>query len=154
MASQPRPFTEREIRMARPLIRAMSRANVWIYKLSGGRLGGTWLRGAPVCLLTTVGRRSGEPRTTPLLYLEDDERVLLVASLGGMPMHPLWYRNLQAHPACEAQIGGEVRKMHARTATSEEKQAYWPRLTAMYPDYDDYQKRTDREIPVVICEPR
>lgn len=154
MASAPRPYTEREIRIARPLIRWLSRANVWVYRQSGGRVGGRWLRGAPVCLVTVTGRRSGQPRTLPLLYLEDGERLILVASQGGMPTHPLWYRNLQAHPDCEVQIGREQRKMRARTASPEEKRAYWPRLTAMYRDYDDYQARTERDIPVVILEPR
>jgi deazaflavin-dependent oxidoreductase (nitroreductase family) len=153
-AREPRPYTEREIRIARPVMRAMSRANVWVYRLSGGRVGGRWLRGAPVCLLTSIGRRSGEPRTTPLLYLEDGERLLLVASQGGMPMHPVWYRNLEAQPECEIQIASAVRKMRARRASDAEKRSYWPRLTSMYRDFDDYQARTERDIPVVILEPR
>ncbi len=152
--SSPRPFTEREIRMARPLMRIMSRANVWIYRKSGGRIGGRWLQGAPICLLTTIGRKSGEPRTTPLLYLADGERVVVVGSQGGMPMHPQWYQNLLARPECEVEIESAARKMRARTANAEEKQRYWPRLTAMYSDFDDYQKRTERDIPVVILEPR
>jgi len=104
--------------------------------------------------LTVTGRRSGQPRTVPLLYLRDGERVVFVASKGGMSRHPVWYHNVTAHPEVEVQIGGETRAMRARTASAEEKAALWPKLVAMYPDYDDYQARTERDIPVVICEPR
>lgn len=149
-----KPYTSAQVAIARPLIRAMSAFNVWIYRASGGRAGGTWLRGAPICLVTTTGRKSGARRTTPLLYLRDGENVVVVASQGGMPNHPAWYHNIRAHPEVEVEIGGERSKRLARTARSEERAALWPRLTAMYPDYDDYQARTDREIPVVILEPR
>jgi len=147
------PFTPTQERVARPLIRAMSAANTWIYRLSGGRVGGRWLRGAPICLLTTTGRRSGQRRTTPLLYLERGDDVVVVASQGGMSKHPAWYLNVEKDPDVAVQIGPETRRMRARRATPEEKRALWPELTAMYPDYDDYQKRTDRDIPVVICSP-
>ncbi len=109
------------------------------------------LVGSEMCIRDS---KSGKPRTLPLLYLEDGDRVVLVASQGGMPRHPVWYLNLQANPDCEVQIGNTVRKMRARTASPEEKKELWPRLVAMYPSYDDYQKRTTREIPVVILEPR
>ena len=105
-------------------------------------------------LLTTVGRRSGEPRVAPLIYLEDGDSVVTVASKGGSARHPLWYRNLQANPDVEVQIGADRRKLRARTASAEEKDKLWSRLTIVYPDYDDYQARTDRDIPVVILEPR
>ena len=110
-------------------------------------------RGAPVCLVTTTGRKSGQSRTAPLLYLADGERVVLVASKGGMSKHPVWYLNLVANPRCTVEIGREKRAMRAHTASAEEKAALWPRLIAMYPDYDDYQSRTDREIPVVVLDP-
>lgn len=147
-------WTPGQERVANVVIRILSVLNVWAYRASGGRIGGRFLRGAPVCLLTTRGRRSGEPRVAPLLYLADGERVVVVASKGGMSHHPLWYGNLQAHPDCEVQIGSARRAMRARTASAEEKTALWPRLVAMYRDYDDYQARTDRDIPVVILEPR
>lgn len=153
-AKAPRPFTPAQERVAKPLLRALSKANVWVYRLSGGRIGGRWLRGAPVGLLVATGRRSGEARTTPLLYLEDGERVVVVASQGGMSTDPLWFRNLEAHPDCHFEIGSERRALRARRATAEERSALWPRLAAMYPDYDDYQARAPREIPVVILEPR
>ncbi|MCA9647380.1 MAG: nitroreductase family deazaflavin-dependent oxidoreductase [Polyangiaceae bacterium] len=136
------------------IMRWMSHANTWVYKKSGGKLGGRFLGGAPVCLLTTTGRKSGEPRTTPLLYIRDGESVVVVASQGGMPKHPLWYLNLQAKPECEVQIRRETLKLKARTASPEERAKLWPRLLEMYSDFEDYQSWTDRVIPVVILEPR
>jgi len=142
------------------VMRLFSQANVWVYRKTGGRLGGKWRvgsafpHGVPVLLLTTVGRKSGARRTTPLLYIEDGERVILVASQGGMPKHPLWYLNLSAEPEVEVQIGKAIRAMRARDATPQERQAYWPRLVAMYPDFASYQSWTERVIPVVVLEPR
>lgn len=147
-------WTPGQERVANVVIRIMSALNVWVYRASGGRIGGRFLRGAPVLLLTTRGRKSGEPRVAPLLYLADGERVVIVASKGGMAKSPLWYGNLVAHPDCEVEIGPTRRAMRARTASAAEKAALWPRLVAMYRDYDDYQSRTDRDIPVVILEPR
>jgi deazaflavin-dependent oxidoreductase (nitroreductase family) len=131
----------------------MSRANVWAYRLSGGRLGGRFWGGAPVLLLTTVGRRSGASRTAPLLYLPDGENLVVVASKGGMSHHPLWYKNLEANPRVEVEVGSERRTMVSRRATAAEKAALWPRLVAMYPEYESYQARTERDIPVVILSP-
>ncbi|MCA9630746.1 MAG: nitroreductase family deazaflavin-dependent oxidoreductase [Myxococcales bacterium] len=136
------------------IMRWMSQANTWVYRKSGGRVGGRFLRGAPVCLLTTVGRKSGQPRTTPLLYLRDGERVVVVASQGGLPRHPQWYLNLQANPECEVQIRKEILELEARTASAEERAELWPRLLEMYADFGDYQSWTERVIPVVILEPR
>lgn len=154
MAGSARPYTKTEVAIANPIIKAMSRLNTWAYRATGGRLGGRFLRGAPVLLLTTVGRRSGQPRVAPLIYLRDGERLVLVASKGGMDHHPLWYRNLAADPQVTVQIGREVLPMRARTADAAEREALWPRLLAIYPDYADYQARTARRIPVVILEPR
>jgi deazaflavin-dependent oxidoreductase (nitroreductase family) len=151
---QLRPWTPTEERIASVVVKLMSKANTWIFRASGGRLGAKFLRGAPVCLVTTIGRKTGEKRVAPLLYLADGENVVLVASKGGMSHHPLWYRNMQANPAVDVEIGTDRRPMTARTASDQEKQALWPRLVAMYPDYDDYQARTTRDIPVVICSPR
>jgi deazaflavin-dependent oxidoreductase (nitroreductase family) len=140
--------------IANPLIKLMSRVNTWVYRATDGRLGGRFLRGAPVLLLTTVGRKSGAPRVAPLIYGRDGERVLLVASKGGMDHHPLWYHNLVANPDVEVQIGADVRRMTARTASPAEKQALWPKMVAVYRDYDDYQARTARDIPLVVLTPR
>jgi F420H(2)-dependent quinone reductase len=151
---QARPFTAREERFGSFLIHYVAKLNTWLYRASGGRIFGKWLRGAPVGLLTYRGRKTGRALTTPLLYLRDGDRLLIVASKGGMSQHPLWYRNLVDSPECEFEIGSERRAYLARTATAEERNGYWPRLIAMYPDYDDYQARTARSIPVVILERR
>ncbi|MCD2098067.1 nitroreductase family deazaflavin-dependent oxidoreductase [Rhodococcus rhodochrous] len=140
------------------IIKWMSRFNVAAYRATGGRIGGKWRvgsafpRGVPVCLVTTTGRKTGQPRTAPLLFLEDGDKVVLVASQGGLPKHPLWFRNIQANPEVTVQIKSRVRTMHARVANEEERARYWPMLTAMYPDFDKYQSWTDRVIPVVVCE--
>ncbi|MGN5238292.1 nitroreductase family deazaflavin-dependent oxidoreductase [Rhodococcus sp. SJ-3] len=140
------------------IIKWMSRVNVVLYRATGGRLGGKWRVGSafpwgiPVCLLTTTGRKTGQPRTAPLLFLEADGKVLLVASQGGLPKHPLWFRNIQANPEVTVQIRSDIRQMKARVATDAERAQYWPKLTAMYPDFDNYQSWTDRVIPVVVCE--
>ena len=140
-------------RIADPVIRLMTVANVWAYRLTGGRLGGTFLRGAPICLVTTTGKRSGQSRTVALLYLPDGDDVVLVASKGGMSKSPAWYHNMVARPEVLVQIGSATRRMRARRASDAEKAALWPRLVAMYPDYDDYQARTTRNIPVMILSP-
>lgn len=144
-----RPWTPTEEKFANVVIKAMTAANTWVYRLTGGRLGGKFLRGAPVCLLTTTGRRSGEPRTVALLYLEDGRDVIVVASKGGMAKDPLWYRNLEIHPEAKIQVGNVERKVRAVRVSDREKEALWPRLVEMYPDFDDYQGRTTRNIPVI-----
>ena len=112
------------------------------------------LKGAPILLLTVRGRKSGKPHTLPLLYLQDGEDCVLVASKGGWPSHPLWYLNLQADPNVTVQVGRDRRAMTARTANQEERSRLWPKLVAMYADYASYQSWTDRQIPVVILSPR
>jgi deazaflavin-dependent oxidoreductase (nitroreductase family) len=152
--ARPRPWTPREERFASAATRVMSFANKVVFAASGGRLGAKFLRGAPVCLVTTQGARTGRWRTTPLIYLADGERVVLVASKGGMSHHPAWYHNLSRHPECRVQVGRRVREMSARRASDAEKTQLWPRLLAIYPDYADYQARTERNIPVMILSPR
>ena len=121
--------------------------------VTGGRFPRTLLGMASV-ELRTVGRKSGMTRTVMLASpIHDDTRVVLVASKGGDDRDPQWYRNLSAHPEVELVIDGSTRKMHARTASPEEKAALWPDIVAAYKNYDSYQKRADRSIPVVICEP-
>jgi deazaflavin-dependent oxidoreductase (nitroreductase family) len=128
-------------------------ANVWIYRRTGGRLGNK-VKGAPVLLLDHTGRKSGVRRTTPVLYLRDGEDLVVVASRGGSQANPAWWLNLRADPDTEVQVGPERRAVRARAAAPEERARLWPRLTEMFPDYDVYQRRTDREIPVVIFSPR
>ena len=153
MAGTPRPFTKTEVAIANPLIKLMSRVNTWAYRATNGRLGGKFRGGAPVMLVTTTGRKTGRRHTLPLLYLRDGDRVVTVASKGGMDHHPLWYRNLVDNPAVDVQIGARVEPMRAHTASPAEKADLWPKLIAMYPDYAQYQKRTTRDIPVVILSP-
>lgn len=147
------PWTPAQERVATVVIRLMTVANVWLFRMTGGRLGARFPGGAPICLVTTRGRKSGVLRTVALLYLQDGERVVIVGSKGGMSHHPAWYLNLRADPRCEVEIGRTRVPMRARVAAPDERRALWPRLVAMYPDYADYQARTTREIPVVVCEP-
>ena len=135
------------------IIKLMSRAQTFIYKKTGGKVGGKFLQGAPVALLTTTGRKTGEPRISPLLYLREGNRVVLVASKGGSATHPMWYLNLRANPKVSVQIKDEVLHLSARDATEEERARYWPKLVEMYSSFDDYQSWTDRVIPIVICDP-
>lgn len=146
--------------LTRSIIKVMSTANVWLYRRTGGRVGGTWRVGAgfsrpvPICLLEHRGRRTGRRRTTPLVFLEDGERVIVVASQAGRPEHPMWYLNLLAHPDVTVQVGRDRRPMRARVAEPEERGLLWPRLVALYADYDSYQSWTERVIPVVVLDPR
>jgi deazaflavin-dependent oxidoreductase (nitroreductase family) len=125
---------------------------VRLYRRTGGRLGGT-MRGAPILLLDHVGRKSGTARTTPLLYLDDPPDLVIVASAGGRAAHPAWWLNLRAAPETTVQVGPERRRMRAREATPQERERLWPRLVALYSDYDVYAARADREIPVVVLAP-
>jgi deazaflavin-dependent oxidoreductase (nitroreductase family) len=147
------PWTPTQERVGNVAIRIMSALNIWAYRISGGKIGGRFLRGAPVCLVTTTGRRSGQPWTAPLLYLAEGDRVVVVASKGGMSKHPVWYLNLVAKSRCTVEIGREKRAVQAHTSSAQEKAALWPRLVAMCRDYDDYQSRTDCEIPAVVFDP-
>lgn len=141
------------------IIKWMSKANVAMYRATDGMLGSKWRvgsafpRGLPICLLTTTGRKSGEERISPLLFLEDDDNVILVASQGGLPKNPMWYLNVKADPVVTVQIKSRVQSMKARVATDEERARLWPKLVAMYADFDNYQAWTDRVIPVVVCGP-
>jgi deazaflavin-dependent oxidoreductase (nitroreductase family) len=159
MTAQPRP-AGLDSPIVPKIIKWMSHANVWLYRMTNGRVGGTWRigsafrKGVPLCLLTTRGRKTGRPRTVPLLWMEDGDRVIVVGSRGGLPEHPQWYLNLQADPAVEIQIGASARKMRARTASAEERATLWPRLLEVYADFESYQAWTERKIPVVICENR
>ena len=142
MAKVQRPWTPAEERVGSVVVKWMSALNTWVYRLSGGRVGGRFPRGAPVCLVTVTGRKSGEPHTIPLLYLRDGADLVIVASKGGMSKHPVWYLNLIANPRCEVEIGRERRPMVARRVSDDEKAALWPQLCRTYPDYAGYQART------------
>lgn len=139
-------------------IKLMSSVNVRLYLATKGRLGGKWRigsafpRGLPVCLLTTTGRKTGQQRISPLLFLEDGDRVVVVASQGGLPKNPAWYWNIKSDPNVTLQIKSKVSSRKARVATADERNRLWPKLVAMYSDFANYQSWTEREIPVVILE--
>lgn len=126
--------------------------HVRAYRATGGRVGRNY-KGAPVALVDHVGRKSGKHRTSPLIYLSDGDNVVIVASFGGAKRDPVWWPNLKANPRTTVQIGSERRDVVARQATAEEKQRLWPKLVAVYAPYEDYQRRTERDIPVVLLEP-
>lgn len=126
--------------------------HVFFYRLTGGSVGGRF-RGAPVLLLTSRGRKTGKRRTTPLLYIVDGKNVVVVASNGGRDKDPSWWLNLNRNPEAEVQIKSKKMKINAKKASEEEKRRLWPLVTGMFPAYNDYQKNTKREIPVVVLEP-
>ena len=123
------------------------------YRETGGEVGHDWKRGTSILLLTTKGRKSGEQRTTPLIYGTSGDDYVVVASKGGSAEPPGWYANLQADPDVEVQVLDEVFPARARTATAEEKPELWRIMTATGTPYDDFQAKADREIPVVVLEP-
>lgn len=141
-------------------IKWMSKLNTWAFKATGGRLGSKWRGGSnrfsappPVGILTTIGRKTGEPRESPLLFLREGSRVVLVASQGGRATNPMWYLNIQANPRVSFQIKNEVLELTARDATDAERAEYWPKLDAIYPDFANYRTYTDRKIPIILCDP-
>ena len=122
------------------------------YRETDGEYGHDWKRGAPTLLLTTTGRRSGEQRTSPLIYGRSGDDYLIVASKGGSDKPPAWYVNLRENPEAEVQVLADKFRARARDATPEEKPEMWREMVSHWPDYDAYQERTDREIPVVVLE--
>lgn len=136
-----------------PILRFATRLNVFVFKKSRGRLMKTFIGGAPISVVTTTGARSGKKREVALIDINWGENKLLVASKGGMSKHPFWYYNIKANPEVEIMAGGKVAKYRAEQASDEEKREVWPVLLEVYPDFDEYQARTDRNIPVFICRP-
>jgi deazaflavin-dependent oxidoreductase (nitroreductase family) len=138
----------------------MAKGQVKLFKLTNGRIGSNWRIGAgakkpvPTLLLDHVGRKSGRRFTTPLLYLDDGDRLVIVASQGGLPKNPQWYANLLAQPETTVRLRKEgVRRVRAREATGAERAQLWPRLVELYADFEKYARWTEREIPVVVLEP-
>ena len=129
-----------------------ARQNAEEYMESGGTKG-TELKGRPVVLLTTIGAKTGKIRKTPLMRVEHDGEYAIVASLGGAPKHPVWYHNIKAHPRVELQDGTETADYDAREVFGDEKATWWERAVAAWPDYADYQTKTDRQIPVFVLTP-
>ena len=158
MATPPKPLSPKQVeglnsKAVGTGIKWMSRANTWLFKKSGGKLGNKFLRGAEVGILTTTGRKSGEPRDSPLLFLQEGRRIVLVASQGGRATNPMWYLNLKADPKIRFQTKAGVFDLIARDATDAERDEYWPKLDAMYPDFVDYRSYTDRKIPIIFLDP-
>ena len=122
------------------------------YRETDGAEGHIWREGSTILLLTTTGRKTGEKSTTPLIYTLDGDDPVIVASKGGAPEHPGWYRNLVKNPEVEVQIEGEKFRARARTAAGEERGRLWRQMNEMWPHYAEYQEKTDREIPVVVLE--
>ena len=134
------------------IIKTMSAIHEFWYRLTGGVLGGS-IVGRPILLLTTTGRKTGAQRTTPLMYLEDGKKLVIIASNGGNPRHPAWWLNLEKNPQAEVQLRSEKRRVKAEEATGEERERLWQAVVETYSGYEGYQKTTDRQIPVVILCP-
>ena len=132
--------------------RAATKLHSFVYRATNGRIGGR-IAGGPVLLLTTTGRKSGRARTIPLLYLKDGENMVVVASNGGTASHPAWWLNLAANPEATVEFGGRKVRVRAEEVGSEDKKRLWPKLVKMYGGYEDYRRRTDREIPVIFLHP-
>ena len=145
------PMSDKEYRRTKSIIRWFARFNVWVYRLTGGRLMNKF-SGCDICLVKMTGAKSGKVRWMPVMYVPWKEGILMVASLGGAPKNPAWYNNLVAHPDIEFQYRSTRKSLRARQVYGEEKAAVWPTCVEYYPPYADYQVRTDREIPVFICE--
>ena len=131
----------------------MSSSHIAIVRKTGFRVLGSH-DGAPLCVLHSVGAKSGVPRESPMMYLADGENMVIVASIGGNPRNPGWYHNICKEPDIAFDVKGGRREMRARQASKEEADALWPRLFEMWPAWADYMERTDRVFPVMICEPR
>jgi deazaflavin-dependent oxidoreductase (nitroreductase family) len=147
-----KPIPKGIVPFMKKVMHAMTRAHVWLYKTSQGRLGKNFA-GAPCCLITMTGRKTGLKRTIPLIHIPYKDGVVLVASQGGLDFNPTWYGNLMADPHIEVIADGKTRRMIAKKANDAEKAEAWPACVAVYPDFDQYQARTDRDIPVFICTP-
>ncbi|HJU36824.1 MAG TPA: nitroreductase family deazaflavin-dependent oxidoreductase [Gaiellaceae bacterium] len=122
------------------------------YLETNGEIGYRWREDAPIAILFTTGRTTGEQRTNPLIFGRDGDNVVLVASKGGAPKHPGWYRNLRQNPTAEIQIMGDRWRVRARDAEGEERERLWELMAEIWPHYDEYAARTEREIPVVVLE--
>lgn len=136
-----------------PYLKVFSSLNEKVYRWTNGRLMGK-LAGRDVCLVTMTGAKSGKKRVVPLMHVPYKDGVLIVASQGGAPKNPVWFNNLVANPDVDVQYKSNKMQLRARRVDGEEKQALWPVCCEYYPDYDLYQQRAERDIPVFICEPR
>jgi len=150
--SDPKPITLFQMKLMKMLMGPFSRLNASRYIKSQGKSMGKFA-GRDICVATMKGAKSGKMRHVPLMYVPYKDGVILVASLGGAPKHPTWYYNLVANPDIEVHVKGQILSLRARRATTEQKAEVWPICVQHYSDYDLYQRRTQRDIPVFICEP-
>jgi deazaflavin-dependent oxidoreductase (nitroreductase family) len=137
-----------------PVLRRLMGGHVAVYRLTGGLVGHHFPGSPPMLLLDHVGARSGKRRTSPLVYVRDGEDVVIVASKGGYPKNPAWFHNVMANPDTTVQIGSRRTPVHARLADPTERERLWPMAVEVYGGYEQYRRRTEREIPLVILEPR
>lgn len=147
-------MTNRLVDRSWPLLRWMMGGHTTAYRLSRGLIGHHVPGAPPMLLLDHVGAKSGKRRTTPLAYLSDDENLVLVASKGGHPRNPGWLHNLKANPDTTVQVGSRRIPVRAHVASPAERERLWPEVVRLYSGYQGYQDRTDREIPLVVLEPR
>jgi len=137
---------------ARLALKQGSGVHSGVYRATGGKLFGRMGK-SPILLLNTVGRKSGKKRTSPLLYVMDGEDFVVIASKGGAPTHPAWYLNLRTNPDASVEVGDREVRVKVEEADSEEKARLWQKMVEMYPTYDDYQRKTEREIPLLVLRP-
>ena len=145
-------MTSSEPNYTRPDLALLGEDHIRAYRDTGGEVGYLW-NGVPTLLLTATGRRTGRELTSALIFARDGGDYLIVASMGGAPKHPMWYLNLQAHPQAKIQVKGDEFAVVARTATADEKPRLWKIVTEVWPNYDAYKARTNRDIPVVVLSP-
>ena len=137
-----------------PVLNRLMAGHTLIYRATGGMIGHRLPGAPPMLLLDHVGAKSAKRRTTPLVYVREGDNVAIIASKGGNPRHPAWFHNLRAHPDTTIQIGSQRLPVHARVAAGQERERLWNRAVEAWSSYEDYQKRTPRQIPVVVLEPR
>jgi F420H(2)-dependent quinone reductase len=152
MASD-RTLSRLSMALGAPGLRVAGKLNVPLYRLSRGRIGGHVGR-APVLLLTTTGRKSGQPRTAPVLYLADGERLVVIGSNAGNANTPAWALNLQTHPEADVEVRRDRRQVRARVTEGDERADLWRRMNDQYGGFEEYRERTERDIPVFVLEPR
>jgi len=146
-----RPIARKQVGAIRFFMRWATRFNVGVFRMSKGRLMNTFPGGAPICIVETKGAKTGKTRRIALIHLPYKDTKLLVASQGGMYKNPVWYHNIVANPEIRIMVDGEEKAYRARQVSDEEKASLWPHLLSVYPDFDEYQARTDRNIPVFSC---
>lgn len=152
-AGNSKPMSEQEYQRFVKFIRPFSVVNRWVYKLTAGRVMGA-AAGLPLMLITFTGAKTGKRRTVPVIHVPYNDGVIAVGSLGGAPKSPLWVKSLLKNPDIDVQFRSKKMKLRARLAEGEERSTVWPTCTQYLTELEKYQKRTEREIPIFICEPR